>query len=324
MPHLVLWFAVAAIPCAAASTYELRGHVVPESPAAVSLFGATTPFHAETQADAQGRFRFRALASGQYTVDIFIPGKGGVRQTVDLGPATVNAKGCLDLTIPIDDSLRVSGEVLEDTAKVSAHELSIPESARREYDEAQKRLGRRDVPAAVEHLKRAVAIAPQFAAAWNNLGTIAYQTRQYAEADAYFRKALEQNPGSYEALVNLGGVLLNEDRPAEALSYNRSAVVSRPHDALANSQLGMNYYALHNLDSAAQYLEIARRIDPAHFSYPQLTLARIHLLRNERDQAIQELRDFLHIHPDAPESARVRNELSALEKQAGKPAVTSR
>jgi Tfp pilus assembly protein PilF len=290
----------------------------------VSLFGATTPFHAETQADAQGRFRFRSLASGEYTVAIFISGKGDLRQTVDIGPATANPKGCLDLTIPIDGSLAISAETLADSSKVSARELSIPENALHEYDEAQKKLSRRDITSAVEHLERAVDIAPQFAMAWNNLGTIAYQTRQYARADAYFRKALDENPGAYEPLVNLGGVLLNEGKPAEALPYNRSAVLSRPRDALANSQLGMNYFALGNLDSAQKYLEIAQRIDPAHFSYPQLTLARIHLLRNERAQAADEFRDFLHHHPDVSEARRVRQQLAVLEDESRAASVISR
>ena len=322
--RVVLFFALAGSLFPAERSYELRGRLAPESPAAVSLFGATTPFHAETLADEDGRFRFRALAPGEYIVAVFVPGKGEVRQTVELGPGTADAKGRVDLTIPIGDSLRVSGEALPDRAKVSARELSIPESARREYADAQKSLGRHDAGEAVAHLQRAVAIAPQFASAWNNLGTIAYQTKQYARADECFRKALEQNSGSYEPLVNLGGVLLNEGKPAEGLPYNRFAVLSRPHDALANSQLGMNYLMLGDLKSSQEYLETAKRIDPAHFSYPQLTLARIHLLRNERDLAAQEFRDFLHRHPDAPESARVRQQLAALEQEAGEASVTSR
>ncbi|HLN02515.1 MAG TPA: tetratricopeptide repeat protein [Bryobacteraceae bacterium] len=319
--RVALLFAIAGNLYPAGQTYELRGRLAPESPAAVSLFGATTPFHAETPADEQGRFRFRALAPGEYIVAVFIPGKGEVRQTIEIGPGTADDKGRIELTIPIADA---SAEALPDRAKVSSRELSIPDSARREYAAAQEKLSKRDVADAVAHLQRAVAIAPQFTSAWNNLGTIAYQARQYARADECFRKALEQNPSAYEPLVNLGGVLLNEGKPDEALPYNRFAVLSRPHDALANSQLGMNYFMLRNLESSQEYLEVAKRIDPAHFSYPQLTLARIHLLRKERTLAAQELRDFLHRHPDAPESTHVRQQLAEIEQEIGGPSVTSR
>jgi tetratricopeptide (TPR) repeat protein len=310
--RITLFLAVVASLCAAPNTYELRGSIVPASPASVSLFGATTPFHAETVANELGSFRFRALLPGQYTVAIFLPGRGEVRQTVEIGPRTADSKGRLSVTIHAGDSHLVSGEVLEDFSKVSKSELSIPDSARHEYEEAGKKLAHRDVAAASAHLENAVRIAPQFTAAWNTLGTIAYQTQQYAKAESHFRKALNGNPAAYEPLVNLGGTLLSENKAREALPYNRDAVRSRPNDALSNAQLGMNYAMLGNLDLGQQYLEIAKRIDPGHFSYPQLTLARIHLQRHERAAAAAELRDFLERHPDSPRAAQVREQLQQL------------
>ena len=129
-----------------------------------------------------------------------------------------------------------------------------------------------------------------------------------------FRKALADDPASFEALVNLGGALLSEGKMDQALAYNSQAVFSRPHDALANSQLGLTYFATGSLDLGQKYLEIARRIDPAHFSYPQLALAQIHLKRNERAAAAEEFHDFLRRHPDAPQAAWVRESLAKLEQ----------
>ena len=292
--------------------YELNGRIVPASPAAVSLFGAATPFHAETVADAQGRFRFRKLDPGSYTVAILIPGHGEHRQTIDVGPGTADARGRVEVTIQAADSSLISREVLQDRATVSTRQLSIPASARREYEQAQKKLARHDVTAAVAHLEKAVQLAPQFAAAWNNLGTIAYQTQQYARAEAHFRKALLEDAESFEALVNLGGVLINEHKLDEALAFNTDAVRIRPNDALANSQLGLTYAASGNLDLGQKYLEIAKRIDPGHFSYPQLALARIHVQRREPSAAAEEYRDFLRRHPDTPEADGVRKALAEL------------
>ena len=108
------------------------------------------------------------------------------------------------LTLELKDSDFVFGDATRRRHSVSAKQLAIPEKAVTEYQEAQKELARRDVEAAVKHLERAVEIAPQFATAWNNLGTIAYQTRKYARAEECFREALAQAPETYEALVNLG------------------------------------------------------------------------------------------------------------------------
>jgi Tfp pilus assembly protein PilF len=293
--------------------YELTGRILPATSAAVSLFGATTPFSAATLADGQGRFRFRALAPGQYTVAVLIAGRGEVRKTVDVGPGTADRNRRLAIVVGVPDS-EVSGQdVLRDQSTVSARELSIPEAARREYREAQKKLSHRDAPAAVAHLERAVESAPQFSAAWNTLGTIAYQSHQYERAERCFREALDRDMYSFEALVNLGGVLLTEQRIDDALSYNLLAVSARPKDALANSQLGLNYFEVDNLDLAQKYLEIAKGIDPAHFSYPQLTLAEIHLRRHEPSAAAREFRDFLQQHPDAAQGSKVRDQLAKLE-----------
>jgi tetratricopeptide (TPR) repeat protein len=308
---MVLVLALGSTAQPAQRLYTLNGRIVPESKAAVSVFGALTPFHVETLSDSRGRFRLRSLFPGEYTVAVFIPSQGEVRRTVEVGPGTADARGQIVIAVSIES---ISREALHQHATVSAHELSVPEAARREYAEAQKKLARREVASAVLHLEKAVEIAPQFSHAWNNLGTIAYQTREYARAEEHFRKALEQDAGSFEPLVNLGGVLLTEGKRDEALKYNLYAVLSRPRDALANAQLGLTYFAVGSLDLAEKYLELAKRIDPAHFSFPQLTLAQIHLRRNQPRAAAGEFQDFLQRHPDAPEADRVRELLAAGER----------
>ena len=94
--------------------------------------------------------------------------------------------------------------------------------------------------------------------------------------------------------MNLGGVLLkkatlNKQAPTEALPFNQRAVQDRPEDALANAQLGMNYFKLDQFDQAEQYLLAAKRLDPAQFYQPQIFLAEIYARRGNRKAAIKEL-----------------------------------
>ncbi|HYM11873.1 MAG TPA: tetratricopeptide repeat protein [Bryobacterales bacterium] len=298
---------------AAERQFDLAGHVYPEGRASITLFGATTPFTASTTSDSHGRFRFRRLAEGTYTVAVFVPGGGEARQTIEVGPSFADAKGHVALTLELRTA-QLNPQALQKRHLVSARELSIPARARREYQEAQKSLSRRDAAGAVAHLEKAVAIAPQFATAWNNLGTIAYQSREFARAEQNFRKALEQDSQAFEPLVNLGGALLSEGKFPEALPYNRDAVEARPRDALANSQLGLNYFALGDFDRAEKYLITAQQIDPAHFSEPQLTLAEIYIRENKPRAAALELEDFLRRHPDATNAAEIRKTIEKLKK----------
>ncbi|MGC4054023.1 MAG: tetratricopeptide repeat protein [Paludibaculum sp.] len=246
---------------ASAATYEVRGQLVPAARASVSLHGATSPFQASTLSDSSGKFRFPKIAEGSYSLIIFVPGSGETRKTIDVGPRVADRKRRVELAVRLDESKMTPDR----SAVVSMRELSIPDAARAEYLNADKKLGQRDVEGAIAHLKRAVEIAPQFASAWNHLGTIAYQTRRYDDAEGYFRKSLEADPQAYEPLVNLGGVLVTLGRMTEAWTFNLNAVLRRPNDALAQSQMGMTYFGLGKLDLAERYLLEARRLDGGHF-----------------------------------------------------------
>ena len=289
--------------------YELTGRFFPESTGSISLYGVAGPFTTSTLSDGDGRFRFRKLDAGAYTIAIFVPGRGEARQTVEIGPGTADRRGRVTVTLHLRESDFVRDVDLRRHA-VSADELGISDKARREYDAAQRDLARRDVDAAVKHLETAVALAPRFAAAWNHLGTIAYQTQKYLRAEECFREALEADPSAYEPLVNLGGVLVNLHKLDEAWKYNAHAVLVRPRDALANAQLGMTYFETGQMESAEKYLNAARRIDPAHFSHPQMLLAEIHLRRGDRRAAADDLEEFLRYHPDWPKADRMRESIA--------------
>src|ERR1017187_10323978 len=292
--------------------YELRGRLLPATRASVRLDGATAPFEDSTLAGDDGRFRFRGLLAGAYTLGAFVPGRGEMRRTVEVGPSHADARKRIELTVEMRDAEFESRDSLRRGAMVSARALAIPERAHREYEEAEKRLARRDVEGAVAHLERAVELAPQFSEVWNHLGTIAYQSRDYARAETCFRKALEADPAAFQPLVNLGGVSINLSKFEQALQYNLYAALTRPNDALANSQLGMTYFYLDKLELARKYLTTAKRLDPAHFSHPQLVLAEIGLRRQDRTAAVAELAEFLQYHPDAPEAGQIKQKLAQL------------
>ncbi len=289
----------------AAADFELNGQLQPKQALSVHLHGATTPFSATSTANLNGKFHFRKLPAGAYVLMV-----GDLQRTVEVGPSLADAKDRISITINLPDTGIDPNFSAKD--RVSLRELSISKEALHAYDAAEQALERRNVPAAVEHLKRAVALAPQFSAAWNHLGTIAYQAAQYPEAESDFRRAFEADPEAYPPLVNLGGVLLNLGDWSDALEYNRAAVSKSPTDALANSQLGMSYFYSGQLDLAEKYLTAAKQIDPAHFSHPQLLLAEIHLRRNEPESAASELQDLLVRHPDLPNASKVKDAIAKL------------
>lgn len=291
-----------------APPFDVEGQLVPAAAASVSLHGVSSPFHASTLAGLDGKFRFRRIEEGSYTLAVFLPGKGEVRQTIVISPSHAGRDGRVVLAVRLDE-LKLSRE---GAATVRLKELKVPRKAWDEYRKAERRLSERDVEGAEAHLKKAIEIEPAFAAAWNHMGTIAYQTKRYELAESHFRKALEADNDAYEPLVNLGGVLVTLGRDSEAWAYNVHAVLKRPQDPLAHSQLGMTYFGLGKLDLAEKHLLEAVRLDGAHFSHPQLLLAEIYMRRGEPGRAADQLAHFLRLHPDWPQAAKMREAIGKL------------
>ncbi|OFW43159.1 MAG: hypothetical protein A3J28_07000 [Acidobacteria bacterium RIFCSPLOWO2_12_FULL_60_22] len=304
-----------------ADRLDFRGRVTlppkilsPRTRLTLALVGVTTPFSGRTWADSSGRFRFRHLQPGSYSLSIYIPGTGEILQTVEITPSFADPKGRVEKKFVFDEQTLQAQVRAVHRGVISVRELATPAKARKEYRKAQARLRARDVEGAIEHLKRAVELAPQFIEALNNLGTIYFQRQEFSRAEGYFRKALEIEPEAFAPLVNLGGVLLAIGLAEEAFEINRKAQDARPQDALANAQLGLSYYLLGDYEEAASYLEQTKEIDPAHFTNPQISLARIYLRRAQEKEALRELEEFLEQHPDSPQAQDVKAMIEKLQR----------
>jgi Tfp pilus assembly protein PilF len=272
----------------------------------VFLQGVSAPFETRAPVDASGAFTFKNLRQGIYVLVVVRQRSGESRKSVEIGPSFADDKGRIFISVPGEQQ---SGGKKRLT--VSSTTLSVPDVARQLYRKAMDLLGKRDKAGAICKLKEAVQIAPQFVAAWNNLGTIAYQSGDFDEAEICFRESLRQDPDSDVCLVNLGGVLLSERKYQDALPYNLQAVNALPDDPAARSQLGRNYCFLGRDDEAEVQLKEAKRLDPSHFSYPQLILSQIYGRKQDYSSMARELEEFLELHPDSRLAGDVRISIEA-------------
>ena len=271
-------------------------------------------FNAQTRADFSGRFQFRRIPQGTYSLSIYIPAHGEMRTTLDITSSFADARGRVERRISYDEDALTHDALPVQQGMVSVRELTIPRRAQSEYTAARADLRRGKVESAQRRLQKAVEIAPQFAEALNYLGVLAYQRREFSEAETFFRRALEKDPEASEPLVNLGGALLSLNRVEEAVEVNTRAQAAQPKDALANAQLGLSYYLQGNDEEALNYLLLTEQLDPAHFSHPQIPLANIYLQNSDAQSAIEELQDFLRHHPDSPGAGSVRAKIRQIEQ----------
>jgi Tfp pilus assembly protein PilF len=189
---------------------------------------------------------------------------------------------------------------------VSLRELAVPDKAKDKYEDAQRRIAKRDLDGAKRSLMAALSLAPEYSAAWNALGTIS------TDPEPNFRRALQSDPDNLDAVLNLGGWLLKTGRAEDALGYNQRAAFELPGDATAHAQLGMNLYQLGKLSDAERSLLAAKRIDPKEPSLPQLFLAEIYARRGEKSRAASEIEELLAARPPDTLAVTLRAAIAKL------------
>ncbi len=313
--RLLAALALACWPVQAASL-ALHGKVEPPLERGVAAVSAVeSPFYLEVPV-RHSAFQFRSLEPGAYTLTVMDPRWGVTRKTVQVTPSFADSKGRVRVEVNLDRSDSSRSRRVEGRSTVSVAALKVSPKARSAVRRARARLGRGDEAGAIELLLRAVEISPSFAEVWNELGTIAYKARSLDVAEERFRKALEYEPLAYAPMVNLGGTLLSQGRYDEALSFNLMARSMQPGDALANSQLGMNFFYKGQFGKAKEYLLRAKEADASHFSNPQLFLAEIHAREGDLELARAELEDFLRRHPDDRAAAIARDAMLQLDARS--------
>ncbi|MFB8793999.1 MAG: tetratricopeptide repeat protein [Microcoleus sp.] len=92
---------------------------------------------------------------------------------------------------------------------------------------------------AIECYERAIAIAPNYAIAYSNLGVVKQQIGLLPEAIAYYRQALAIEPNLAETLSNLGSALADAGETAEAIAVYDRALSLNPNCAEAWINLGL-------------------------------------------------------------------------------------
>jgi tetratricopeptide (TPR) repeat protein len=136
---------------------------------------------------------------------------------------------------------------------------------------------------AVSGLQRAIAIAPGFVKAYDNLGLCYEGLGRYPEAMASHEQAVRLNREAASPSAwpphNLGLLLTRLDRTAEAEPLFREALRYDTGFAPAHYQLGVALEKMDRPAEATSALQEAARLDPK-YPDPHYALARIHRRQN--------------------------------------------
>ncbi len=108
----------------------------------------------------------------------------------------------------------------------------------------------------------AIQADPNSAPAWVNLGTVLVQMNRVGPAITHFREALRLAPDNLTAHYNLGALLLSNGNVAEAVTHLRTTVIDSPNDQAAHRQLGSALHQLGREEEALVHYAIASALNP--------------------------------------------------------------
>jgi len=152
---------------------------------------------------------------------------------------------------------------------------------------------------AVESIEKAIAIAPTYADAYNNLGNIYNKAGQPEKAVNAYRRAIELNPGNAAAHNNLGTVLKDLDRFEEAAEQFAKAIELMPDNAELYHNFGNVFRKQGKFGEAAQAYRKAINLRP-YRSDDYENLCHVLYLQGLVEEALPTIRQWLEHDPTNP------------------------
>jgi tetratricopeptide (TPR) repeat protein len=164
--------------------------------------------------------------------------------------------------------------------------------------------------------RRAIELEPGFARALNNLGSIHMRHhKDNAQATGFFEQAGTADPNYPEPLNNLGALLVEEEKPDEALAALEKALALNPRYAEAHCNIGCALRQKDENDKALGHLATALGLRPV---YPEASyhIAGIRLEEENPEEAERVLSGALE---NSPDNADLLAELGVTHNELGFP-----
>ena len=277
------------------------------------------------QTDASGLYSFDNLSSGNFKVKVLSSGTDFVEQTQDVTitnfgrrSGTTTVMGGKD-SQQVDFILRSKAEtrgVATRSAPGTVFVQEVPAEAKRTYDRAVAELDKEKPKAeAIEDLKKAVELFPNYYMALERLGLEYIKRRQYEPANVVLNKAVEVYPRGYMSLYSLGYVLYNLKQYGAADEMLNRAIAVSPNSINAHLWLGIVLRFEGKLDQAEMHLKRANELGKGQIPEAHWQLALLYNQLKRSEQAADELETFLKLQPDSRDAEQIKTLIKRLREQ---------
>ncbi len=165
--------------------------------------------------------------------------------------------------------------------------------------------------------EHAVTVTENNYIAHNNLGSALLHGKgpEPERALLEFQESLKIRPTHPGALVNVGRMVLDQGKPADAAKWFEMALSVSPRHAPASYNLGVAYLQMRNVDKAFQQARLTQQITPEDPKVYNL-LAIVSIEAKKTDDAVNYLETALRINPNY---ANAKSNLDRLLRERNSP-----
>jgi|KBSSwiStaDraftv2_1062776.scaffolds.fasta_scaffold445997_2 tetratricopeptide (TPR) repeat protein len=279
-------------------------------------------------ADMNGSFTFNNLAEGNYTITVdagaeYEQAKESVLiEGASAAPATNGvdvSRANVPRTFSVMINLQPKPVARNKAAVVNAALSSVPKEAADAYRAAIESAKAGDTRKAIDELKSALSLYPNFVLALNELGVQYLKVGETNKAVDALRNAVALQPDDFTPRLNYGIALLEAKNSAAAEEQLRLAVAKNGSSWSAHMYLGVALIGLRRMAEAEQELLRAIDIGGRKVGLPHYWLGGIYWQRNEYARAASELEQYLQLVPNAPNAEKIRGTIKELLAKQSSP-----
>ncbi len=272
--------------------------------------------------DSQGTFGFYNLGPNPYTIVVNDDLYELVRALVTIPASSLVPRAYLDISLVPKAAAKQSPDPAQNPPgtnpnMVDVHEYStqFPKPAVKEFEKglSDDAASKRDE--AIRHYQKAVAIAPAFYLAHNNLGSDYLSKSDFPNARKEFERVVQLNQSDATAFFNLSNVCMLMGELPQAQQSLDEGIRRQPDSGLGQFLLGSLSLRLGRPAQAEVALRRAIQLSPMMVQ-ARLKLVNILLQQGRRQDAVAQLHVFIDTFPNGSYSAQAKQVLQRLEAQA--------
>lgn len=179
------------------------------------------------------------------------------------------------------------------------------------FERADKAEKDGDNDRAIRIFRELLAADPRDFIAWARIGSLYFEKNDRREAQAAYRRALQERPDFGPAMMNLGQIYLVRREIPTAIETLKKATELEPELARAHQLLGEAYILNKQGTLGVASLNRAIEIDPVGMAQSHLLMARLYDLAGAKRRASREYALFLEKVPDHPERKKFERYIRA-------------